>query len=77
MSNPFLNKRILVLSGAADKLVPWSASETFVNNLKVGSGIKKVVLEDGAGHEVTAKMVEEASAFVWDWLLERPQQAKI
>lgn len=64
-TNPFLNKKILVLSGAVDPLVPWSASELFVEGLQVGDkGVKKVVIEAGAGHEVTPAAVKELVAFV-------------
>ncbi|KAG6910101.1 hypothetical protein DXG01_013154 [Tephrocybe rancida] len=63
-SNPFRGKRILVLSGADDKLVPWTASEEFVTqNLDVGpTGVKKVSLYDGVGHECTEGMVLQSPA---------------
>jgi len=67
-TNPFLGKRILVLSGAKDKLVPWSASQEFVEGLEVGDGVKKVVLEENAGHECTPSMIREAGLFVIGWL---------
>lgn len=68
-TNPFLGKRVLVLSGAKDKLVPWSASKEFVEGLEVGdAGVKKVFLEENAGHECTPAMVQEAAYFVIDWL---------
>ncbi|KAF8434539.1 Alpha/Beta hydrolase protein [Boletus edulis BED1] len=67
-TNPFLGKRILVLSGAKDTLVPWSASQEFVEGLEVGDGVKKVVLEENAGHECTPSMIREAGLFVIDWL---------
>ncbi|KAF8510957.1 Alpha/Beta hydrolase protein [Hysterangium stoloniferum] len=67
--NPFLGKHILVLSGAADTLVPWSASKRFVDELQVGSGTKRVFLEEGAGHECTPKMVQELASFVWEHAL--------
>lgn len=68
VTNPFLGKRILVLSGAKDKLVPWSACQEFVEGLEVGDGVKKVVLEDDAGHDCTPSMIREAALFVTDWL---------
>ncbi|KAG0700574.1 hypothetical protein DFH29DRAFT_1054643 [Suillus ampliporus] len=68
-SNPFLGRKILVLSGAKDTTVPWVASAEFVENLEVGEGgIKRVVLEEGAGHECTPHMQREAGAFVKEWL---------
>ncbi|KAF8550163.1 alpha/beta-hydrolase [Imleria badia] len=68
-SNPFLGKRILVLSGAKDKLVPWSTCKEFVEGLEVGeSGVKKVFLDENAGHECTPAMTQEAALFVIEWL---------
>ncbi|KIJ63165.1 hypothetical protein HYDPIDRAFT_93008 [Hydnomerulius pinastri MD-312] len=67
-SNSFLGKRILVLSGAKDPLVPWTASQEFVAGLEVGDGVKRVVLEENAGHECTPTMVKEAALFVGQWL---------
>lgn len=56
--NPFYGKKICICSGANDKLVPWRCSREFVENLVVGptqrpSDGLKVVLVEGAGHEVT------------------------
>ena len=66
-ANPFLGKKILVLSGAADKLVPWAASKEFVEALHVGEGGRKqVVLEEGAGHEYTDRMKAELVKFFWE-----------
>lgn len=71
-------KRIMCLSGGADKLVPYSESEPFLNWLK--SAIKKdawagdlnIVLEDivdeKAGHEYSAKMQTEAVRFISETL---------
>ncbi|KAF8575436.1 alpha/beta-hydrolase [Ramaria rubella] len=64
--NPFLNKHILVLSGAVDPVVPWIASEKFVRALQVGNGTKKVIVEENAGHECTPYMVKELASFVWE-----------
>lgn len=67
-------KRIMCLSGGADKLVPYSQSEPFLNWLK--GAIKKeawagdldIVLEDivdeQAGHEYSGKMQTEAVRFI-------------
>lgn len=66
--NPFLGKRILVLAGGKDKLVPWSASEIFVKGLNVGhDGAKKVVVVPEAGHECPPVMVQELIEFIWEW----------
>ncbi|KAG8880977.1 hypothetical protein FRB97_000301 [Tulasnella sp. 331] len=71
--NPFFNKDILVLSGAADNLVPWSHCKPFVDALVVGEkGRKRVVLQTGAGHELTPEMIAEAAEFVWQWIVEAP-----
>lgn len=64
-TNPFLGKKILVLSGEDDMLVPWVASENFVGGLVVGaSGVKKVVVQKGVGHACTPEMVAEAAQFL-------------
>jgi hypothetical protein len=69
-SNPFLGKKILVLSGKEDPLVPWSASESFVDALEVGpEGVKKVFVQKGVRHACTKEMVDEASAFIGQHLL--------
>ncbi|KZT02542.1 alpha/beta-hydrolase [Laetiporus sulphureus 93-53] len=69
-SNPFLGKKVLVLSGADDKLVPWTASQDFVEGLNVGeSGVKQVVVAPGVGHECTPDMVKIMSNFIWDQVL--------
>lgn len=65
--NHFLDKKVLVLSGEADPLVPWTASKPFVDSLNVGpSGVKKVIVAPGVGHEVTADMLRETAKFVWE-----------
>jgi predicted esterase len=64
--NPFIGKHVLVLSGADDRLVPWSASKKFVEALQVGKGTKKVIVEENAGHECTPRMVQELAGFVWE-----------
>ncbi|KAG6817181.1 hypothetical protein H0H87_011883 [Tephrocybe sp. NHM501043] len=65
-TNPFLGKRILVLSGADDTLVPWEASEEFVTSkLDVGvNGLKKVSVYKGVGHECTEAMITEMAGFI-------------
>ncbi|KAI0059195.1 alpha/beta-hydrolase [Artomyces pyxidatus] len=64
--NPFLGKRILVLSGEADTLVPWIASKEFVEGLEVGDGKKKVMVMSGVGHEYTKTMMLELFQFFWE-----------
>ena len=56
-----------MLSGAEDKLVPWSASKEIVDNLNVGpDGVKEVVVAPGVGHECTKDMVKTMSKFIWE-----------
>ncbi|KAJ8488091.1 hypothetical protein ONZ51_g3788 [Trametes cubensis] len=70
-SNPFLGKKILVLSGQDDKKVPWAtAAKDFVENLNVGKhGVKEVIVEPGVGHEFSPAMVKECARFVWQHAL--------
>ena len=65
----FAGKRIRVLSGAVDKLVPWTASREFVEALDVGShGVKEVTVYEGIGHQVTPDMVRDAAKFIGEWV---------
>ncbi|KAI8970643.1 Alpha/Beta hydrolase protein [Trametes punicea] len=69
-SNPFLGKKILVLSGQDDKKVPWTSAKEFVDNLNVGQGgVKEVIVEPGVGHEFSPAMVKECARFVWQHAL--------
>lgn len=71
-SNPFLGKKILVLSGQEDTLVPWSASKAFVEGLQVGADGKKAIsVQSGVGHECTAQMVQEMSNFIVEEVLKK------
>jgi len=64
-TNVFLGKKILVMSGADDKLVPWEMSRDFVEKLEVGpNGVKKLMLLAGVGHECTDSMLEALGRFV-------------
>jgi dienelactone hydrolase len=63
----FVGKRVLVLAGADDTLVPWAASRAFVEALDVGrGGRKEVVVVQGAQHEFTDGMREEMFQFFWE-----------
>lgn len=76
MTRTLANKRILNLSGGADKLVPYAAGKPFLDWLKKATdhagffGGADCTLEDivvdGAGHEVPPAMVEHMER----WLLE-------
>ena len=62
----FKGKSILVLSGAKDTLVPWSASKEFVEKLDVVGGVKEVLVQEDAGHECTNVMQERIAKFIWE-----------
>ncbi|KAH9914172.1 Alpha/Beta hydrolase protein [Epithele typhae] len=65
--NPFLGKKILVLAGKEDRVVPWSAGRAVVEALCVGEGgVKEVLVEEGVGHEFSERMVREAARFLWE-----------
>ncbi|KAJ7211481.1 Alpha/Beta hydrolase protein [Mycena haematopus] len=67
--NPFLGKKVLVLCGRNDTLVPWAASQAFVEGLDVGStGRKEYIIYDGVGHEVPPPMVDAAVSFIQSYL---------
>lgn len=70
--NPYLGKKILVLSGEIDELVPWQCSKTFADNLKVGPhGRKEIILEPGKGHETSAFMIGELVKWIVQYGMER------
>ena len=65
--NPFFGKKVLVLAGGKDELVPWVLSEPFVEQIDVGEdGVKKVVVYPDVGHAFTASMEEDVANFVWE-----------
>ncbi|KAI9739728.1 MAG: hypothetical protein M1834_006447 [Cirrosporium novae-zelandiae] len=74
MKNSLGGKRILNLSGGADKLVPYRCSEPFLTWLKKaiapgewfqdGDVLLEDIIIDGKGHEVSPEMVTEAVRFV-------------
>ena len=67
VKEPFLGKKILVLAGGKDELVPWVFSKSFVKGIKVGErGVKKVVVYPDVGHEFTPSMEEDVANFVWE-----------
>jgi alpha-beta hydrolase superfamily lysophospholipase len=68
--NPYIGKKILVLSGKEDPIVPWVSSDEVVKNLNVGdTGVKKVIVYPGVAHECTQEMVTEMADFVWEHAL--------
>ncbi|KAF9650251.1 alpha/beta-hydrolase [Thelephora ganbajun] len=65
--SPFFGKKILVLAGGKDDLVPWVFSESFVERIEVGEeGVKKVIVYPDIGHVFTASMEEDLASFVWE-----------
>lgn len=70
------NKKILLQSGGADKLVPYACGETFLRFLKTAAGSwwksNGLVLDDrlyeGVGHETTPQMAKEAVEWIGDVL---------
>ncbi|CAL5866606.1 uncharacterized protein PFLUO_LOCUS815 [Penicillium psychrofluorescens] len=71
-------KRILNLSGGVDKLVPYHRGEEFLKWFKKaispdgwfadGAVSFEDIIDQSAGHEVTAKMVDEAVRFISETL---------
>jgi len=65
--NPFLDKKILVLSGGKDQLVPFEPTREFFEKLHVGDrGVKAIVIEPEAGHQYTELMHSALCRFVWE-----------
>ncbi|KAK8201623.1 Alpha/Beta hydrolase protein [Phyllosticta capitalensis] len=78
-------KRLLNLSGGADKLVPYACGEGFLQFLKntvqddprLAFELEDLVF-DGVGHETTPKMAEIAVNFICDSLAsERPVTSRV
>lgn len=76
LNSKIKNKRILLCSGGADKLVPYRCGEPFITFLKdATTGWYKdgnVYVEDivypGVGHACPPKMVDDTSRFILDIL---------
>jgi dienelactone hydrolase len=70
-------KKILVLCGADDRLVPYSCSQQFIELLQQAmsaAGVCEVVVEEGKGHELTDSMVAAAGDFLLRWACAVPIQ---
>lgn len=61
-----IRKPILVLSGKDDILVPWSASDSFINVLQKVSTDITVTVYDGVGHAFTTQMMHDFK----NWLMQ-------
>ncbi|KAF7585586.1 hypothetical protein BBP40_010500 [Aspergillus hancockii] len=80
-------KRILNLSGGVDKLVPYHRGEAFLTWLKNaispngwfsdGAVTFEDVIDEGAAHEVTPKMVDEAVRFISETLAANGDDSKM
>lgn len=57
-------KRILILSGKKDKLVPFAKGAAFVEKLRNVAGSVQVEEYEGVGHRCTETMVGELSRFI-------------
>lgn len=58
-------KKVLCLSGALDKLVPYSCSKGFIEALKAAGGVDvDDRVFEGAGHECTPAMVQAVAEWV-------------
>ena len=78
-------KRILNLSGGADKLVPYRCGEPFLRWLKnatasngwfnEGGVVFEDVVFDGVKHDMSREMVEEAHRFVIEALEQTPTES--
>ena len=63
----YSGKRVLVLLGADDTIMPGEASRAFAEALDVGkSGRKEVKVMDGLKHEFTDGMRDEMFRFFWE-----------
>jgi fermentation-respiration switch protein FrsA (DUF1100 family) len=64
--NPFWNKKLLVLTGQADDVVPAALGESFYDRLQVGpEGVKERWSQEGCGHRCSREMIERAAEFLW------------
>lgn len=85
LTRALAGKRILNLSGGVDKLVPYHRGKLFLDWFKQtispdgwfgdGGVSFEDIIDEAAGHEVTAKMVDEAVRFISETLDAGPKQA--
>ena len=78
MQKTLSGKRLLCLSGGADKLVPYKCAEPFMQWLKSavtengifhdGEVVLKDLIFDGVGHEMSKEMLAEALGFIMESL---------
>ncbi|CEL55339.1 hypothetical protein RSOLAG1IB_01349 [Rhizoctonia solani AG-1 IB] len=71
--DPFVNKHILALAGAQDRMVPFVGTRQFLDRINVGPfGTKRLIIQQGVGHQCTREMVVEMAEFVWSVALRYP-----
>lgn len=71
-------KSLLVLSGGADKLVPWECSVEFIETVKRLEGVKvRSLVYEGVGHTCTEEMTEELARWVKGLVKEEAGIAKV
>jgi hypothetical protein len=65
--NPFWTKKLLVLTGADDDVVPSALGDKFYQGLLVGpQGVKRRIIQDGVGHRCSREMIGRAAEFLWE-----------
>ncbi|CAE6428140.1 unnamed protein product [Rhizoctonia solani] len=65
--NPFLNKQILAIVGAQDTMIPLLPTRQFLDRINVGPlGTKRLVIQEGVGHQCTQEMIVQMAEFIWD-----------
>ncbi|WFD30938.1 hypothetical protein MSPP1_001964 [Malassezia sp. CBS 17886] len=75
-SNPFFGKKILACCGADDKLVRWTYSQEFLENLVVAPPNSdeqrrslQVFVQPNVGHKVTSEMLQHGARWLAQWAL--------
>jgi hypothetical protein len=64
--NPFVNKHILAIIGAQDCIVPLLPTRQFIDRINVGPlGSKRLIIQEGVGHQCTREMIVHMAEFVW------------
>lgn len=70
-SNPFMNKHVLAVAGAQDAMMPLLPTRQFINRIDVGPlGSKRLIIQEGVGHQCTREMLIHLAEFVWTLELE-------
>lgn len=76
--NPFWGKKILIMNGEDDQLVPGEYAKPFYQQLELGpQGVKEMWVQPQMGHRCSPEMTDRAAAFLWTHgLSEAPAVAK-